>query len=53
MEALTGADPREVGEYLDAFKRKTGADELIVVHQARGIEERLRSVTLTAEAMSV
>src|ERR1700727_297252 len=44
---------REVGEYLDAFKRKTGADELIVVHQARGIEERLRSVTLTAEAMSV
>ena len=43
--------PREVGEYLDAFKRKTGADELIVVHQARGIEERLRSVTLTAEAM--
>jgi luciferase family oxidoreductase group 1 len=44
--------PREVGEYLDAFARKTGADELIVVHQARGTEERLRSVTLTAEAMS-
>jgi luciferase family oxidoreductase group 1 len=44
--------PREVGEYLDAFKQKTGADELIVVHQARGIEERLRSVTLTAEAVA-
>ncbi len=44
---------REVGEYLDDFARKTGADELIVVHQARGIEERLRSVTLTAQAMAL
>ena len=42
--------PGEVSEYLDDFQRKTGADELIVVHQARGIEERLRSVTLLAEA---
>jgi luciferase family oxidoreductase group 1 len=43
--------PREVGDYLDAFRRKTGADELIVVHQAPGIDNRLRSVTLLAEAM--
>jgi luciferase family oxidoreductase group 1 len=43
--------PPEVGDYLDAFLGKTGADELIVVHQAPGIEERLRSVTLLAEAM--
>jgi luciferase family oxidoreductase group 1 len=43
--------PREVGDYLDGFLRKTGADELIVVHQAPGIEDRLRSVTLLAEAM--
>jgi luciferase family oxidoreductase group 1 len=43
--------PREVSDYLDAFLGKTGADELIVVHQAPGIEERLRSVTLLAEAM--
>jgi luciferase family oxidoreductase group 1 len=43
--------PREVSDYLDGFLRKTGADELIVVHQARGIEARLRSVTLLAEAM--
>jgi luciferase family oxidoreductase group 1 len=43
--------PREVGDYLDAFLRKTGADELIVAHQAQGIENRLRSVTLLAEAM--
>jgi luciferase family oxidoreductase group 1 len=45
--------PREVGEYLGDFQRKTGADELIVVHQARGIEERLRSITLAAEAVSM
>jgi luciferase family oxidoreductase group 1 len=43
--------PPEVSEYLDGFLRKTGADELIVVHQAPGIEDRLRSVTLLAEAM--
>ena len=43
--------PREVSDYLDGFLRKTGADELIVVHQAPGIEDRLRSVTLLAEAM--
>jgi len=43
--------PREVSDYLDGFLKKTGADELIVVHQAAGIEDRLRSVTLLAEAM--
>jgi luciferase family oxidoreductase group 1 len=43
--------PREVGDYLDGFLRKTGADELIVVHHAPAIEDRLRSVTLLAEAM--
>jgi luciferase family oxidoreductase group 1 len=43
--------PPEVSGYLDGFLKKTGADELIVVHQAPGIEERLRSVTLLAEAM--
>jgi luciferase family oxidoreductase group 1 len=43
--------PDEVGAYLDGFARKTGADELITVHQAPGTEERLRSVTLLAEAM--
>ena len=43
--------PGEVSAYLDGFLAKTGADELIVVHQAPGIEDRLRSVTLLAEAM--
>jgi luciferase family oxidoreductase group 1 len=43
--------PAEVSEYLDGFIRQTGADELIVVHQASALEDRLRSVTLLAEAM--
>jgi luciferase family oxidoreductase group 1 len=43
--------PREVSDYLDGFLKKTGADELIVVHQAPAIEDRLRSVTLLAEVM--
>jgi luciferase family oxidoreductase group 1 len=43
--------PPEVSAYLDGFLAKTGADELIVVHQAPGIEDRLRSVTLLAETM--
>ena len=44
--------PAEVGDYLDSFRAQTGADELIVTHQAPRIADRLRSVTLLAEAMS-
>jgi luciferase family oxidoreductase group 1 len=44
--------PAEVGEYLESFGSQTGADELIVTHQAPRIEDRLRSVTLLAEAMA-
>lgn len=43
--------PAEVSDYLDGFIRRTEADELIVAHQALSIEDRLRSVTLLAEAM--
>jgi luciferase family oxidoreductase group 1 len=43
--------PAQVGEYLDRFATKADADELIVAHAAPTIESRLRSVTLTAEAM--
>jgi luciferase family oxidoreductase group 1 len=43
--------PAEVSDYLDGFIRRTEADELIVAHQALNIEDRLRSVTLLAEAM--
>ena len=44
--------PAQVGEYLDRFRDRTGADELIVTHQAPSVEARLRSVRLLAEAMS-
>jgi alkanesulfonate monooxygenase SsuD/methylene tetrahydromethanopterin reductase-like flavin-dependent oxidoreductase (luciferase family) len=43
--------PAQVRNYLDGFIRHTGADEVIVAHQASAIESRLRSVTLLAEAM--
>jgi luciferase family oxidoreductase group 1 len=43
--------PAEVGEYLDRFRKQADADELITAHQAPTTEARLRSVTLTAEAM--
>jgi luciferase family oxidoreductase group 1 len=41
----------EVGEFLEGFRKLADADELIVAHQGPTIEARLRSVTLTAEAM--
>jgi luciferase family oxidoreductase group 1 len=41
----------QVRDYLDGFIGDTGADEVIVAHQASAIEGRLRSVTLLAEAM--
>jgi luciferase family oxidoreductase group 1 len=42
----------EVREYLEAFAKTADADELIVAHQAPTAEDRLRSVTLLAEAMA-
>jgi luciferase family oxidoreductase group 1 len=42
---------RDVQSYLDEFRRRTDADELMVAHQAPTIEGRLRSVTLLGEAM--
>ncbi|RBY76415.1 alkane 1-monooxygenase [Geodermatophilus sp. TF02-6] len=43
--------PAEVREYLAGFAEQADADELIVAHQFPGVEGRLRSVELTAEAM--
>ena len=43
--------PHEVADYLEDFQTVADADELITAHQARSPEGRLRSVTLTAEAM--
>jgi luciferase family oxidoreductase group 1 len=43
--------PPTVAAYLDDFQRSTGADELIVVHQAANVATRLRSVELLASAV--
>jgi alkanesulfonate monooxygenase SsuD/methylene tetrahydromethanopterin reductase-like flavin-dependent oxidoreductase (luciferase family) len=42
--------PDEVRDYLEGFVKHADADELIVVHQSPGTDERLRSVELLAEA---
>ena len=41
--------PDAVAAYLEDFRRRTGADELITVHRALSVRERLRSVVLLAE----
>jgi luciferase family oxidoreductase group 1 len=41
----------QVAAYLDAFQEKTDADELITVHYAASVAERVRSVELLAEAV--
>jgi alkanesulfonate monooxygenase SsuD/methylene tetrahydromethanopterin reductase-like flavin-dependent oxidoreductase (luciferase family) len=43
---------RDIADYLERFREKADADELITAHQAPTPEGRLRSVALTAEAMS-
>ncbi|MGX6602652.1 LLM class flavin-dependent oxidoreductase [Micromonosporaceae bacterium Da 78-11] len=48
--AAVGTGPA-VAEYLAGFQKTADADELITAHQAPTTEGRLRSVTLTAEAL--
>jgi luciferase family oxidoreductase group 1 len=43
--------PEEVREYVEAFRKHAGADELIVAHQSPTAVERLRSVELLAQAV--
>ncbi len=51
MLTYTAIGTREdVREYLEGFADRTGADELIIAHQGPGVENRLRSVELTAQA---
>ncbi len=45
--------PLDVREYVLDFQRHTGADELMIAHQAHNIASRLRSVELLAEAMEL
>jgi luciferase family oxidoreductase group 1 len=44
--------PDEVREFLEGFVKVADADELIVAHQSPAPEQRLRSVSLLAEAMA-
>jgi len=43
--------PNDAGAYLEEFRDRTEADELIVVHQSNSVENRLRSVELLTEAV--
>ena len=43
--------PSDVREFLEEFARHAQADELITAHASPTIEDRLRSVSLTADAM--
>jgi luciferase family oxidoreductase group 1 len=45
--------PDDVRAYLEGFARETGADELIIAHASSGLDDRLRSVELTAAAMGL
>ena len=51
MLTYTGTGtPGTVMAYLDEFQRHTGADELVVVHHASTVEQRLHSVELLANS---
>ncbi len=43
--------PNAVASYLDNFQRLSGADELIVVHYAPSVADRVHSVELLADAV--
>jgi luciferase family oxidoreductase group 1 len=45
--------PADVRAYLEDFRKVADADELITAHQSPTVEDRLRSVVLTAEAMQL
>ncbi len=45
--------PEEAAAYLDDFQQKTGADELITVHYAGSVADRVRSVELLAAAARI
>ncbi|MFQ6330732.1 LLM class flavin-dependent oxidoreductase [Nocardia sp. CWNU-33] len=44
--------PAEVGDYLDEFAASSQADELILAHHATQINDRVRSVELTGQAVA-
>jgi len=53
MIKLTAVGTRDdVRSYLEAFTEAAGADELMTIHQTPLLADRIRSIELTAEAMS-
>jgi len=53
MRVTASGSPTEVAEQLRALAEQTDADELITVHSATTLAERLASLRLTAEAWNV
>ncbi len=52
MHYTAAGSPDTVADYLDDFARTSGADELMTVHPAPTVAERLRSVDLLADVMA-
>ena len=45
--------PHDIADYLERFRKQADADEIITAHQSPTTEKRLRSLTLTSEAMDL
>ena len=50
MRVTAAGAPSDVAQQLSTLAEQTGADELITVHAATSLAERLDSLRLTAEA---
>jgi luciferase family oxidoreductase group 1 len=53
MRYTAVGDAAAVRSFLDELAESTGADELIVAHASPAVDDRLRSVELTAQAMGI
>jgi len=53
MKYTAVGTPDDVRDYLTEFATGTKADELIIAHASQGLDDRLRSVELTAAAMGL
>jgi luciferase family oxidoreductase group 1 len=50
MRYTAAGTPDVIVEQLDRFRKETGVDEIITVHPASTVEQRLRSIELLADA---
>ena len=53
MKYTAVGTPDDVRDYLTEFAAGTKADELIIAHASQQLDDRLRSVELTATAMGL